>query len=60
MIAGGPSFDSIDGDLDVEDAIGEIEESLGVVMPRDFWKDAGSLTLAELVDALLAAGAASD
>ena len=58
VVAGGPRFNTIDGDLDVEDAIGEIQEALGVAMPRAFWQGAGPLTLAELVDRLVEAGAA--
>lgn len=57
-IAGGPRFNSIDGDLDAENAIGEIEEHLGVTMPKSFWWTSGSSTLGEIVDQLLAAGAA--
>ncbi len=52
VIAGGPRFDSIDGDLDVDEAIGEIEELLGVTMSKTFWQGAGSLMLADLVDQL--------
>jgi hypothetical protein len=58
VIAGGPRFDSIDGGLDVEEAIDEIEEGLGITMPKAFWQGAGSSTLGEIVDQLLAAGAA--
>ena len=60
VIAGGPRFSTIDGDLDAEDAIGEIEEALMVKMPKTFWQGAGSLSLGEVVDCLLAAGAASN
>ena len=58
VIASGPRFNTIDGGLDVEDAIGEIEEFLMVKMPKAFWQDAGSLSLGDVVDRLLAAGAA--
>lgn len=57
VVAGGPRFNTIDRDLDVDDAIGELQERLGVTMPTAFWQGAGPLTLAELVDHLLAAGA---
>src|SRR5690606_8158279 len=57
VIAGGPRFSTIDGDLDAEDAIGEIEEALMVKMTKTFWQDAGPLSLGEVVDCLLAAGA---
>lgn len=58
VVAGGPRFDAMDRDLDVEETIAELQETLGVAMPKAFWQDAGPLTLAELVDQLMAAGAA--
>ncbi len=52
VIAGGPRFDSIDGDLDIADAICEIEEQLGVAMPQSFWQSSGTSTLGDVVDQL--------
>ena len=60
VIASGPRFGIIDSDLDAEDAIANIEKQLGVSMPREFWQAAGSSTFGEVVDQLLAAGAASN
>ena len=59
VIAGGPRFDSIDGDIDAKDAISEIEEYLGITMPASFWQNAASTTLADLAHHLLEAQAAA-
>jgi len=57
VVCGGPRFGTLDIDYDVEDAIGEIEEQLGIAMPACFWEGTATQTLGEVVDALLAAGA---
>lgn len=57
VVCGGPRFGVLDIDYDAEDAIGEIEEQLGVAMPAGFWEGTATQTLGEVVDALLAAGA---
>ena len=54
VIAGGPEFRSID-DLGADEAVGEIEEHLGITMGAAFWQAAASGTLGELVDQLLVA-----
>ena len=55
VIAGGPSFGMLANDPDVLDAIGEIEEQIGVKMPRQFWQGASLSPLGSVVDQLLAA-----
>ena len=57
VIAGGPRLGFIDGDVDVAEAIAAIEAQLGITMAESFWQNAGSHTLGEIVDQLLAAGA---
>ena len=54
VIAGGSSFGWLDG-TDVGAAIGAIEELVGVKMPQDFWDEAGSSTLGQLLDQLASA-----
>ncbi|SFS16992.1 hypothetical protein SAMN05216570_3439 [Dyella sp. OK004] len=55
VVAGGPRFGAIDSDLDVSDALGEIEEMLGVPLGPVFWRDAAGCTMGELVERLLQA-----
>lgn len=57
VVCDGPRFGVLDIDYDVEDAIGEIQEQLGIAMPACFWEGTATQTLGEVVDALLAAGA---
>ncbi|NYF22368.1 hypothetical protein HDC36_003844 [Xanthomonas sp. JAI131] len=58
VVCGGPRFEMLDTGADVEDAIGEIQTQLGVALPASFWEGTATWTLGEVVDALLAAGAA--
>ncbi|MDR6674694.1 hypothetical protein [Xanthomonas sp. 1678] len=55
VIGGGPRFASLGNEGELEHAIHDIHASLGVAMPARFWQAAGTLTLGELVDALLTA-----
>jgi len=55
VIASGPRFSSMDGDLDTEEAIREIEEHLGTALPRSFWIRMASARFSELVDRILLA-----
>ena len=54
VIAGGASFGWLDH-TDVDEAIGAVEEIVGTKMTPAFWKAAGSGTLGQLVDQLVAA-----
>jgi hypothetical protein len=54
VIAGGPSYGVVD-DTDLQAAIGEIEESLGVNLGDAFWAQSMTGTLGHLVDKLVAA-----
>ena len=60
VLLGWPKFQSIDGDLDAEQAIREMEECIHISLPNSFWHSAVALTFGELVDLLLVAGAASN
>lgn len=53
VVVGGPKFAAVDN-TDIEDAIGAVEEIADVKMGPAFWKAAGSHTVSELVDQLLA------
>lgn len=57
VVCGGPRFGTLGIEYDVDDAIGEIQEQLGIAMPACFWERTVTQTLGEVVDALLAAGA---
>ncbi|MFC4763571.1 hypothetical protein [Dyella koreensis] len=57
VVAGGPRFGVIDSDIDIGDALGEIEEMLGAPLGSAFWRDAATCTMGELVDRLLEAAA---
>jgi hypothetical protein len=52
-VAGGPKFGAIDGDFDVEEAIGEIEASLGIRLDESFWQTSGLFLFGEFIDRLL-------
>ncbi|WP_313340873.1 hypothetical protein [Stenotrophomonas sp.] len=58
-IAGGPRFVGLDDQQDMENAVGEIQERLGVALPRGYWEDAGARTLAEVVDQIVSEAAGS-
>lgn len=55
VIGGGPRFASLGNEGELERTIHDIHASLGITMPARFWQAAGTLTLGELVDALLTA-----
>jgi hypothetical protein len=54
VIFGGPRFASMDTQQDIANALGEIQQTLGVALPRRYWESAGARTLAEVVDRLMA------
>jgi hypothetical protein len=54
VIAGGSKFGWLD-DTDVHEAVGAIEEIIGVKMASAFWAASGAKTFGQLVDQLLAA-----
>jgi hypothetical protein len=54
VIAGGSTFGWLD-ETDVGDAIGAIEELVGVKMPQGFWDEAGLSTLGQLLGQLASA-----
>ncbi len=59
VVFGGPDFGVIDVDLDVDDALSEIAETLAVKLPTHFWQQHTTATMAGLVDGLVAVAAAN-
>ncbi|WP_421567342.1 hypothetical protein [Stenotrophomonas sp. PD6] len=57
VIVGGPRFASMDTQQDIANALGEIQQMLGVALPRSYWEIASARTLGEVVDHLMAEGA---